>query len=125
MVHIKTKQNKTNKQKQRQGKSVWFFTPSRYHCFCLWKRGIFLSDLSWVSRHIAEVEMLPNQERFSSYHCLKGHLSWLDLSPSFSLSLSHAFYIYLNIGQKVIVAKRNLNCIICSVACELEFLGTI
>ena len=63
MVHIKKK-----KERERQGKLIRFFTPYRYHCFCLWKRGIFLSDLSWVSREIAEVEMLPNQE----YHIVSG-----------------------------------------------------
>ena len=74
-------------------------------------------------RDIAEVGRLLIQGSFSSSNCFRDDLSLLDLFPSFYFSL--IYYVSLNTGQKVAVAKRNPNVIIPSEVYDLEFMGAI
>ena len=62
MVHIKKKKKRERERETGQIGMV-FHTLQISLPLC-----IFLSDLSWVSRDIAEVEMLPNQE----HHIVSG-----------------------------------------------------
>ena len=119
MVHI---QKKKKKMKRETGQIDKVFHTLQISLLLSLEKWYFSF---WSFLGIKGYSWSWNVAKSRTPHCLRGYLSLLDLSPLFYLSLSHAFYIYLNIGQKVIVAKRNLNCIIRSVACELEFLGTI
>ena len=67
MVHIKKKKKKKKKERET-GQIGMVFQTLQIPLLLSWKRGIFISDLSWVSRDIAEVEMLPNQE----HHIVSG-----------------------------------------------------
>ena len=85
---------------------LWFLTSYRYHCFCPWgkQKGIYLYDFFVAPKNVAEVERLPNQESFSSSHCLRSHLSLLDFffffSFSPSLPLSHNFFYFFKNGAE-------------------------
>ena len=89
-------------------------------------RKVFIFMIFFMApKNVAEVERLPNQENFSSSHCLRSHLSLFDFfffSFFPSLPLSHNFFISLKMGQKVAIAKRNPKSILLE-AYKLEFLG--